>query len=185
MHRFTLASVCLSHDVGRPWLRRHTLKWRLQTAPPPPPALAPAALSFPPPPPVVAPPAPPAPAAHPAYLHAHADLRNARFNLERKGGDAAMRWDEHVAIEAIDHALAEIKRAAIDDGKDLSEHEPVDAREPRRGRLRKALAALQAALSEDVNQEEDNAFAAGLKARAVHHISEAIHLTEQGIAAAE
>jgi hypothetical protein len=120
-------------------------------------------------------------AAHPAYLHALADLRNARFNLQRKGGDPAMKWSEGSAIGAIDGAIREIKLAAIDDGKDLSDHQPVDAHEPFKGRLHKALAALHAAHA-DVSGEEDNAYAQGLKARAIHHIDEAIHLTEQGIA---
>ena len=160
--------------------------------PPPPPAVVVEAQPAPPPPapppPVVAqpappPPAPPPPAVHPAYLHALTDLRNARFNLERKGGDPNMKWDEHVAIEAIDRALAEIKRASIDDGKNINDHEPLDAREPRRGRLHKALDALRAA-RKDVNQEEDNAYAQGLKARAIVHIAEAIRLTEMGVAEA-
>jgi hypothetical protein len=36
-----------------------------------------------------------------------------------------------------------------------------------------------------VNQEEDNAYASGLRARAIRNISEAIRVTEQGIYAAE
>ena len=95
-----------------------------------------------------------------------------------------MKWDEHEAIDAIDRAIGEIKGAAIDDGKNINDHEPLDAREPRRGRLHKALSALRSA-QRDVNQEEDNTYAGGLKARAIHHINEAIHLTEQGINAAE
>jgi hypothetical protein len=131
-------------------------------------------------------PAPPPPhaAVHPAYLHALTDLRNARFNIERRGGDGEMRWDEHEAISSIDRAIQEIKQAAIDDGKDLNDHPPVDAHEPRVGRLHRALAALRSA-REDIGREEDNGYANGLKARALHHIDEAIHQTEQGVAAAE
>jgi hypothetical protein len=94
-----------------------------------------------------------------------------------------MRWDEAVAISAIDRAIAEIKRAAIDDGKDIADHEPLDANLRRGGRLHHALEELHAALK-DVNQDEDNAYAQGLKARAVRHIEEAIRLTQQGIAEA-
>jgi hypothetical protein len=140
-----------------------------------------------PPPPAPAPPAPPpAPraAVHPAYLHALSDLRNARFNLERKGGDGEMRWDEREAIGSIDRAIQEIKQAAIDDGKDLNDHPPIDAHEPRAGRLHRALAALRTA-REDIGREEDNGYANGLKGRALHHIDEAIRQTEQGVAAAE
>ena len=121
---------------------------------------------------------------HPAYLHALTDLRNARFNLARRGGDPNMKWDEAVAVGAIDRAIADIKAASIDDGKNLDDHPPLDARVPRRGRLHQALASLRAALA-DVNQEEDNAYAQGLKARAVRSINEAIRLTEAGIYAAE
>ena len=130
------------------------------------------------------PPPPPPPAVHPAYLHALTDLRNARYNLIRKGGDPTVKWDEAVAIGAIDHAIGDIKQASIDDGKNLDDHPPLDAREPWAGRLHKALAALRASLA-DVNQEEDNAYASGLKARAIRNIKEAIRLTEQGIYAAQ
>jgi hypothetical protein len=130
----------------------------------------------------------PAPAphaqAHPAYLHALSDLRIARAQLERKGGDRQMKWDEHGAVEAIDRAIGNIKQAALDDGKALQDHPPVDAHEPRIGRLHKALAALQAAKN-DINQEEDNNFANGLRGRGLHEVDEAIRLTEQGIAEAE
>src|SRR5437899_444039 len=62
---------------------------------PPPPANPPPAN---PPPPATPPPPPPAHAEkHPAYLHALSDLRDARFNLIRKGGDAEMKWDEREA----------------------------------------------------------------------------------------
>src|ERR1017187_6165813 len=86
-------------------------------APPPPEATI--VVGTPPPPP---PPPPPPTAVHPAYLHALTDLRNARFNLIRKGGDRNMKWDEAVAIGAIDRAMADIRAAAIDDGKNLDDH---------------------------------------------------------------
>ncbi len=160
-----------------------------ETAPPPPPAAAPVAPASPapaPPAPVRPAPAPPAPAAagaHPYYLHALSDLRNARANLERKGGDRQMKWDEHDAIVEIDRAIHDIREASVDDGKNLDEHPPVDAHEPRIGRLHKARAALEAARA-DASKEEDNAFANGLRARALHDIDEAIRFTDAGIQAA-
>jgi hypothetical protein len=111
------------------------------------------------------------------------DLRNARANLERKGGDAVMRWDERAGIEHIDRAIAEIRRAAIDDGKPLEDHPPVDAHEPRFGRLHKALAALRQARA-DIEHEEDNASVRGLRNRAIEHIDLAIRATNDGIAEA-
>jgi hypothetical protein len=138
----------------------------------PPPAPAPVAV------------APPPRLAHPAYLHALSDLRNARANLEHRGGDAAMKWDERNAVGQIDRAMADIKQAALDDGKQLQDHPPIDAHEPRSGRLHRALAALQAARA-DVSQEEDNAFANGLRGRGLHDIDEAIRFTEEGIVEAD
>jgi len=145
------------------------------------PAPAPVAAATPAPAPA---PAAPVAKVHPSYLHALSDLRNARSNLERHGGDPQMKWDEHRAIEAIDHALGEIKRAAIDDGKNLDDHPAIDAHEPRAGRLHRAVAALQAA-RKDVSEEEDNGFANGLRAHGLHDIDEALHLVDDGIAEAE
>jgi hypothetical protein len=123
------------------------------------------------------------PGAHPGYLHALVDLRNARAHLEKRTGDKQLKWDEHDAIGAIDRALGDIKQAALDDGKNLEDHPAVDAKEARGGRLRKALDALHAAHG-DVDKEEDNAFARGLRGRASHDIEEAIKFTEAGIQAA-
>ncbi len=42
-----------------------------------------------------------------------------------EGGDVEMKWDERDAVAAIDRAIDELKRAAIDDGKNLeTEHPP-------------------------------------------------------------
>jgi hypothetical protein len=124
-----------------------------------------------------------APGVHPHYLEALSDLRNARANLEKKGGDRAMKWDEREAVAAIDRAIKSIKEAAIDDGRNLADHPPIDAKEPRGGRLHKALDALRAARA-DIDREEDNAFARGLRGRASHDIDEAIRFTEAGVQAA-
>jgi hypothetical protein len=122
------------------------------------------------------------PGRHPAYLHALEDLRHARAHLERPGpARAQVRWDENVAIRKIDDAIREIKGASIDDGKDLRDHPPVDAALDWPGRLRRSLELLRKARA-DVNEEEDNDFARGLKRRAVEHIDQAIRFVEQGIA---
>jgi len=123
------------------------------------------------------------PGKHPAYLHALSDLRHARAHLERRGGNGAMRWDEHTAIAEIDAAIQEIKEAAIDDGKGLEDHPPVDVRLDWSGRLHRAVELLERAHA-DVRGEEDNDFARGLRRRALHHIDEAIRFTREGIASA-
>ena len=62
------------------------------------------------------------PGKHPYYLHALSDLRAARWMLEHRPGDAAVSGQEDVAITEIDAAIGEIKRASIDDGKDIHDH---------------------------------------------------------------
>src|ERR1700743_3921644 len=61
------------------------------------------------------------PGKHPAYLHALSDLRAARWMLEHRPGDAAVSAQEDVAITEIDKAIGEIKKASIDDGKNLED----------------------------------------------------------------
>lgn len=120
------------------------------------------------------------PGKHPAYLHALTDLRHARGHLERPG-NVMVKWDEKTAIHAIDDAIGEIKKAAIDDGKPLADHPPVDVKLDWSGRLHRALELLHKA-KKDVSEEEDNDFARGLKRRAGEHIDRAINFVEQGIA---
>ena len=120
------------------------------------------------------------PGKHPALLHALSDLRFARANLERKGGDAQVKWDERRAIGDIDDAIRKLKEAAIDDGKNLADHPPIDTSLARAGRLHHALEALDAA-HRDVAQEEDDGFARGLKKHALQNIDSAIRRTREGL----
>jgi hypothetical protein len=143
-----------------------------QPPPPPPPEPAVVVATQPAPP-------PPAPANHPAYLHALSDLRAARGYLARPT-NAVVKWDEKRAIREIDEAIAEIKKASIDDGKPLEDHPAVDAGLVWGNRLQKAHELVETA-RRDVNQEEDNAFASGLKNRAIGHIDNAAHDIEEGM----
>jgi hypothetical protein len=127
--------------------------------------------------------APIPPRDHPAYLHALTDLRTARAHLQRPDG-GELRDQEKKAIHEIDEAIAEIKRASIEDGKDLNDHPPVDSHLAWPGRLHRALQLLDKA-RQDISQEEDNGWAQGLQQRAFdhidkahHHVEEAIHLVE-------
>jgi hypothetical protein len=115
---------------------------------------------------------------HPAYLHALSDLRDARAHLERPGGER--KEQERKAIEEIDAAIFEIKKASIEDGKNINDHVPVDSHLDWPGRLRKAVELLDKAHS-DVAREEDNRFAEGLQARALEHIDRAHHHVEEAI----
>ena len=85
--------------------------------------------------------------------------------------------EEEHAIEEIDKAIDEIKRAAIDDGKNLNDHPPVDARMDRAGRFHRALELLDKAHN-DIAREEDDPSVRGLRNRALHHIDEAHHIVD-------
>jgi hypothetical protein len=119
------------------------------------------------------------PGKHPAYLHALADLRDARAHLERLASDP-VNQDEDNAVIAIDKAIDEIKRAAIMDGKNIADHMPVDAHLPLRGRFHKALDLLNKAKA-DVSGEEDQPDTQGLQMRVIHHIEEAHHAVKHAI----
>ena len=120
------------------------------------------------------------PGKHPAYLHALSDLRAARWMLEHRAGDAAVSSQEDVAIREIDAAINEIKKASIDDGKDIHDHPGVSDVAGRPGRLHKALDLLHKT-HDDVAREEDDPMAKGLRNRAVGHIDAAIEATRHAI----
>lgn len=117
---------------------------------------------------------------HPYYLHALSDLRAARWMIEHRPGDWQRTVDEVEAVKQIDKAIFEIKKASIDDGKDINDHPKVDEHPDHIGRLHAAVDFLKKAL-DDVNKDEDNRFAEGLQDRAMHHIKEAIRLAEKAI----
>ena len=118
------------------------------------------------------------PGRHPAYLHALTDLRHARAHLENLAATHHMDKEEQHAIDEIDKAIGEIKHAAIDDGKNLNDHPPVDAGLDRTGRFRRAQQLLDKAYS-DIAREEDDPSVRGLRDRALHHIDEAHHIVDK------
>lgn len=122
----------------------------------------------------------PPPSRHPAYLHALSDLRSARWMLEHRPGDAAVGAHESEAISEIDHAVDELKRAAIDDGKSIHDHPNADVPNDYRGRLHRAAELLRK-VHADTYREEDNPNAVGLRDRAIGHVDAALHATEQAI----
>ncbi|MBC3861488.1 hypothetical protein H8K32_05190 [Undibacterium jejuense] len=116
------------------------------------------------------------PGKHPAYLHALTDLRTARWFLYHQAGDAKVYAGEDKGINEIDAAINEIKRASIDDGKDLNDHPGVDVKE-HGSRLLKAIETLRKAHA-DIDKEEDNPDAHELRHRALEHIDRAIKAAE-------
>jgi hypothetical protein len=119
------------------------------------------------------------PGRHPAYLHALSDLRDARAHLEHFSADPVDRAEEH-AIEHIDQAIGEIKRAAIMDGKNIQDHVPIDTHLGRHDRFIKAMELLDRA-QRDVSGEEDQPDTRGLQMRVIHHIDEARRSTQHAI----
>ncbi len=120
---------------------------------------------------------------HPAYLRALSDLRSARGFLDKLGADDNVDNDSLRAIQEIDAAIGEIKRASIDDHKDLRDHPPIDAHLRRTDRFHKALELLDKAHG-DVKEEEDDPAARGLQARAIGHIDAAHKSVDHAISAA-
>jgi hypothetical protein len=114
---------------------------------------------------------PPPPVAHPRYLSAISDLRYARALLFRPDWRDVMR-DQRAAVEEIDRAIAEAKRAAINDGKNSDDHPPVDARRGWEGRFRKAMELLDSA-ERDLSMEEDNRNAAAWRGAARQNVENA------------
>lgn len=117
------------------------------------------------------------PGKHPGYLHSLTDLRTARWLLSHQPGDVKVYGDEDVAITEINAAIGDIKRASIDDGKDLNDHPNVDVRE-HGSRLLRSIETLKRARN-DIAKEEDNPEVRELRHRAVEHIERALHAAEK------
>ena len=124
------------------------------------------------------------PGRHPAYLHALTDLRHARAHLENLAPTYHMDKEEQHAIEEIDRAIDEIKRASIDDGKDIGDHAPVDAHMPWKGRLHKSRELIDKAIA-DCSKEEDDPHTQGLQARILDHLHRAHNHVDEAIAIVE
>ena len=122
------------------------------------------------PPTVVLAPAP-MPGIHPAYLRAISDLRYARALLYRADWRPVMR-DQQAAVEEIDRAIGEARRAAIDDGKNPDDHPPIDRALGWEGRFRKTMELLNSA-ERDLSEAETNGAAAGWRNAAIGNVRNA------------
>jgi hypothetical protein len=117
---------------------------------------------------------------HPHYLHALSDLRDARAHLERPNR-GELRQQEKEAIHQIDEAIGEIKRASIDDGKNIEDHAAVDPHMPWQGRLHKSRDLIDKAIA-DCSKEEDDPHTRGLQARILDHLHKAHNRVDEAIA---
>ncbi len=113
------------------------------------------------------------PGAHPYYLHAMGDLRYARALLDRPGYRPGVNGQEDMALDFIARAYRDIRVAGINDGKNVDEHF-IDPGIDRRGRLQRALEALQKARF-DVTREEQNPASLSLRGAATRDIDAAAY----------
>ena len=122
------------------------------------------------------------PGKHPEYLHALADLRQARAYLSKQSPNGAVDADSAQAIKHIDEAITAIKQASIDDGKNVNDHMPVDPNLGNTGRFHKAAELLEKAHTE-VDQAESNAAARGLKSTVLTNVDEAHRYVDHAMSA--
>ena len=113
----------------------------------------------------------PAAAAHPHYTKALTDLRLARALLMVPDDTPARKFAATAAGD-IEQAMAEIKRASIDDGKSVDDHPPIDANVSHRDRLHEVQALIESA-DRDLNAEEDDKAALGWRAKAIKDVADA------------
>ncbi|MGD0891978.1 MAG: hypothetical protein ABR923_10620 [Terracidiphilus sp.] len=113
----------------------------------------------------------PAQAQLPAYLHAISDLRTARAYLEMDGRPAFLGHRKH-AIDEIDKAINDMKKAAIDDGKNPWHTPPPQSGGDANAPIHTALRLLDEAHG-DVGRGADTPENRGLQVRSLKHIDEA------------
>ncbi len=112
------------------------------------------------------------PGRHPGYDRALSDLRYARALLETGPRWGRVARDDERAVGEIDRAIEELRHAAMDDGRNPNARPPIDEHWRPAERLRRAQEVLGRA-RHDLDREEDNPSARGLRDRAWRHIDEA------------
>jgi len=112
-----------------------------------------------------------APGQHPAYMRTLTALRDARAHLVHTGSDVTSK-DQENALVQVDRAIEEINHARITDGKNISDHSPMDANLKQADSLRRALELINEARG-DVSSEQDQPDTQGLQKRVLQHIEDA------------
>ena len=108
---------------------------------------------------------------HPHYTKALTDLHLARSLLQAPDSGRAEGF-EKTAIDDIDQAMSEIRHAAIDDGKPMDDHPPIDANVSHKDRLHEILALVEGA-GRDLAVDEDDQKALGWRERAMKDTADA------------
>jgi hypothetical protein len=122
---------------------------------------------------------------HPHYVHAMSDVSTAYRLLQHANGDRPQKIEEQHAELAIRYAYQTLTDAAKVDRKNTQDIPPADTNTyDHRGRLRHALDLLHRA-HDEVNVEEDDRDARGLKDRSLKEIDAAIRATEAAIRTAD
>jgi hypothetical protein len=117
----------------------------------------------------------PAQAQEPHYLHALSDLRTARDYIKFDQGQ--FNGERRHAVDEINKAIEEIKRAAWDDGKNTQFAPPAQGATTGWAPIHQALRWLHEAkglVGEGVDTPQNT----GLRDRALFHISEALRITD-------
>jgi hypothetical protein len=117
---------------------------------------------------------------HPYYMHALADLQEARWNIMQREDEPQAGHDQTVALEELDRAIDETRHAAQMDGLDVDDYVRPDVVVDAHGHLRAAEALLQQAQS-DVMRDETNPDSLDLRDRVARHISAALAATDRAI----
>ena len=119
---------------------------------------------------------------HPHYLHAMSNLRMAYWLIQHhEANDPVANDQERHALREVRAAYQELKDASIMDNKNIDDQPPADMNfYDHRGRLHRALDLLSEARN-DVNGEEEDPAARGLRHRALEDIDYAIHGTQDAI----
>ncbi len=120
------------------------------------------------------------PGPHPGEIHAMSDLRMARAYLYDPGHYNTVR-QEQFAVNDVDHAIGDVRQAALDDGKNVYQSLPIDTGLVGRDRLRRAGELLRSA-RRDLNGPESNGWARGPLAAARRDIDRAIRHTDAAMA---
>lgn len=117
-------------------------------------------------------------AVHPGYLHAIADLREARGILQGKFVKPAHIQAVSIALPDVEHAIYELKQAAKLDDKDLA-GVPAHPNMPPEGAFAKVAQLLASARTQAMKPESDKA-AITFRDQAVRHIDAANAALPQG-----
>lgn len=118
---------------------------------------------------------------HPHYRQALTDLRMARAYLRGdRDNDTNLSADQKDAMDRINHAIGEIRRASIDDGRSSDYLPDIDTRLDRRGRLQKAT-DLIASAKRSLGYSEDDRGSLGWRKNAQNDLADALNSTRRAI----